>query len=59
MLNPVAEEGEKVGGGLNEWACTEDYSIRVFCVQFTTSACFIRVIVTALLEYIDNFIKIG
>ena len=46
-------------GGSNEWACTEDYSIRVFCVQFTKTVCFIRVIVTALLEYKDLFIKIS
>ena len=39
------------------YAFSKDCSIRVVCVQFTSSVCFIRVISTALLEYI-NLLKI-
>jgi len=37
---------------------TKDYSVRVICVQCTKSVRVIRVVSTALLEYIALFIKI-
>ena len=40
-------------------AFIKDCSIKVFGVKFNKGVCFIREVVTALLEYIDHFIKIA